>query len=131
MDIDLDFGPKEDSLDIRKEEVAVSTDLPWLRQAYRQLSDSNLEVAEFLTAFRHAEIDDEAWFRRAAGRYAFGRIASRWIERRILMLGEVPDYPPMDPRSRQLRILNEKVEKLTRELEQVAARPVAGAGRDC
>jgi hypothetical protein len=100
-----------------REEIDACNDLEALSEWFVDCDRRELDISNHLYACRQAEIDDENWFRRSAGALAYSRIAKVWIERRILTLGGVPPYFPTDPRSRQLRILNETVEKLKRRVE--------------
>lgn len=111
--------------DISKEGLASENDIARLTGWYSTLDAKAMEMAEFVAAYRIAEIDDEDYFRRTAGALAYVRIAIRWVERRILELGETPPYSPLDPRSRQLRILNEKIEKMAKRLNQLEQEPAS------
>lgn len=119
--IDLRNASDIREMDISKEIVDATDDVECLHDWHQTLIDKDTEISEFLQAYRLAQIDDEDYFRRTAGKLAYIRIASRWIERRLLSLGETVNYPPTDPRSRQLRILEEKIRKLNARVEELAA----------
>lgn len=107
---------------IQREDIEECSDLPKLCEMYDKLQERAVEIKSFLSAFSDAEIDDEAWFRKAGGALAYREIARRWVEKRILLLGGSPPYWPTDPRTRQLRILNEKVERLQNRVRELEGR---------
>jgi tRNA(Glu) U13 pseudouridine synthase TruD len=111
-----DFG---EDIDVSYDEIAAETDTALLHRYYEQLEQEALEMSSFIEAFRLAAVEDDKWFKGIGGKYAYNRIASRWIERRLLALGEKVNYPPTDPRSRELRILSQKVADLKRRVEEL------------
>jgi hypothetical protein len=114
-------SPRETSL--TRDAIEGCTDLEQLGAWFEEELQRAVEMKAFLEAFRDADINDEIWFRRTAGALAYSKIGARWIERRILLLGGEPRYWPTDPRARQLRILNEKVEKLNNRVRELEGRP--------
>lgn len=121
--VDIEGAADIRDLDLSKPIVDATTDLDTLHGWYDTLVNKSTEIAEFLQAYRLAEIDDEDYFRRTAGKLAYVRIALKWVERRILSLGAMVNYPPNDPRQKQLTILEEKLKKMTAKvaaLEQAA-----------
>ena len=109
----------EYEIDLSHDDVQSETDVAQLKADYLQLDQEGLEMVSFIEAYRLAEIDDEPWFRRIGGKLAYNKIAQRWIERRILELGETPPYQMSDPRARALRVLNEKVEKMAARIKEL------------
>lgn len=110
-----------DGLDLSKPIVAATSDIEVLLGWYAMLSDKQLEISEFIAAYRHAEIDDESYFKRTGGMLGFVSIALRWVEHRLLELDVTPPYRRTDPRSRQLRILNEAVNRMKAEIAALKA----------
>lgn len=92
--------------------IAACGDLDQLAGWFVELERKAVHIKAFIDAFNDADIDDEDWFRRAAGALAFANIHRRHVERRILLLGATPPYPPTDPRAREMRSLREKVQRL-------------------
>lgn len=117
--------PEFKPLDISKDDVETCADVPTLLDWFERLNESNLQTTEFLHAYRDAQVDDEDWFRRTGGRLAYVRIAARWVERRLLTLGAKVPYPPTDPRTRQLRILDDKICKLKAEIDRLTMKEAA------
>lgn len=119
MTINITPPEYEYDFDLSHEDVLKETDTDQLKADYLQLDQERLEIQSFIDAYRLAQIDDEPWFKRAAGKLAYMSMASRWVERRILALGETPPYQPTDPRARELRILQEKLGKLNRRVDEL------------
>lgn len=113
--IDIPHEP----ITIDRQVVAASCDVPQLTAWFIALNDQASHTGEFLRAYREAEVNDEDYFERTAGKLAFLRIACRWVEHRLIELGAYVPYSPADPRAKQLRILLEKVEKLTARLAKL------------
>ena len=112
-------GVRNEFVTIRRADIEAETDTETLIQLFQRLDEEALTLSEFLRAYREAEVDDEDYFERTAGKLAYIRIGTRWVERRILALGEVPPYPPNDPPARQLRLLSEAQEKLKLRVAQL------------
>jgi hypothetical protein len=112
--MDLSFDHNDfDELELSKEIVAAVSDLPTLCGWYETLTEKSMQVSSFVSAFRHAQVDDDDWYRRSAGKLGFCNVGLKWVEQRILQLGGEPPYPLADPRNKQIRILLERVKKLT------------------
>lgn len=100
-------------------------DLDVLHDWYEKLDEIILATSEFIDAKVHADIDDEDWFARASSKLAHSRIAIRWVERRILKLGDKPDYPPTDPRTHTIRTMSESIMKLKARIVELEKRAQA------
>ena len=101
-----------DDLRIDRADVAACTDEVTLAGWFTSCRAKAAEISEFITAFRHAQLERGDWYERAASKVAFLQIMSRVIETRMLDLGMRVPYPPADPRCRQLRVLERKLQKL-------------------
>lgn len=101
------------------DEIRACSDLEVLCGWFMLADERELEQRAFLDAWRAAGIDDDDYYHRNAGALAYCAISKRHLERRILALGGMPPYSPADPRSRQLRILSDKLEKLQKRLNEL------------
>jgi hypothetical protein len=119
-----DFEVRETAF--RREEIEACSDIATLCDWYLVSDRRELEMRSFLDAFRAAEIDDDAWYRRTGGALAYCAIGKRCIERRILQLGGEVPYFPTDPRARAIRLLNDQVVKLKLRIEQLERERPAG-----
>lgn len=115
---EVDVHLEHDAIDevsklrLSKAVVFAEGDTSKLAHWYTVLTDKVLEIEAFIRAYKLADIDDDDWFRRTAGKVAYFEIASRWCEARLIQLGATPPYFPADPRTRQIASLNEKLNKL-------------------
>ena len=113
MEFDIIMPEHDEYVEIGMEDVAEAS-VATLHKWFKELNQNASDLAEFVAAFRLAQIDDEKYYRRTAGKIAYLKIAAKWIERRLLELGEKPRYSPTDPRCREIRILQDKLEKLNK-----------------
>ena len=115
MAVSLDIGLTDDfrELNLSKEIVGAVTDEATLADWYTALGDKHLEVSSFARGYQEAGVEDDDYYRRTGGVLAFCKIAMKWIENRMLSLGQRPPYPPTDPRTREIQRLTEKVKKLS------------------
>lgn len=117
---EIDWDEAE-RFDLSRDDIEAATDLQQLANWFNGLYRRSVEMKAFCEAYRETEIDDERWFRRLAGALAYCKIGMKWVERRILLLGGTPPYCPADPRGRQIHILQEKVAKLQRRVDEIEA----------
>jgi hypothetical protein len=103
----------------RREDIEACEDVLELCEWYDRCWRKQIQIKGFIDAWREAEIEDEEWFLSIAGALAYTKIGLKHIERRILTLGGTPPYCPTDPRSRQLRLLHDQVEKLKRRVDEL------------
>lgn len=106
-------GTKE--IDI--EEVRESDDAEYLHDLFIELCDEIMNCKAFIDGHRVAGFDGSETMRRLAGKLGFMNFAYKTVERRLLELGETPDYPPTDPRKVKIRELEAKIKELGREAQ--------------
>ena len=86
------------------------------------------DIRAMIDGLLFAEAGDPAWLHRAGTKLGYLRIEGRRIEQRMLALGFAPPYPLRDPRFERLRMLEGKVERMTKELRKAGI--VLVEGRD-
>lgn len=111
-----------------REEIAACADVATLSEWFVATDARELQMRAFIDAFRAAAIGDEAWFRRTAGALAYCSMCKKQIERRILLLGGEPPYFPTDPRSRELRILSDKLARMHKRVAELEREIALGKG---
>jgi len=107
-------GTKEIDIEV----VRDSDDAGELHLFFNDLTDEILNCKAFISGFREAGFDsDSRDLKRMAGKLGFMHFAMKTVERRLLELGETPDYPPTDPRKMEITRLQERIEELEREAQ--------------
>lgn len=99
------------------EQANVATLLDW----FAALQEQTMQLKQFITAFKFADVHDEEQAARRASALAFYSIAQRWIENRLLSLGIEPPYPPTDGRNATIRKLEVTIKDLQREVRDAQA----------
>ncbi len=102
-----------DDIDLSREIIAAMSDVDTLCHWYRSLTGKIMEMKEFVAAYRFAQVEDDDFYRRTAGKLGYCGVGMKLVEQRILELGGEPPYPLADSRNKQLRLLSEQVKKLT------------------
>ncbi len=114
-DIDID------ELEIAASDIAAETDPAQMLVWWEFLASKADEVSSFIEAWSLAEIDDDSWYLRAAGRLGYAQTARRRLERRMAALS-VPIPPdPKDGRVREIQRLRLLVDKQKSELARLNA----------
>jgi hypothetical protein len=103
-------------MQLRIDDIKACDDVNTLHDWFELQNSEAVAIKCFIQALDEADIDDESWFRRAGGALAFRMINVKWLERKIISLGETPRYWPSDPRAKELARLNEQVRSLKKRV---------------
>lgn len=111
------FIDETEAPDIDREDIAAERDELTLATWFTQCKDVALRIKDFIEAYRFAGLDKGDWYEAAASKMAFLSIGARMIEQRMQELGYPVPYPPHDPRTKHIRMLEEKIKKQARVLK--------------
>ena len=102
----------DDMNEITRTDIETSLDADWLAEQYRLATGLYFQIRTHISERKFAGLDDTEWFERAAGKCAFLKLGTKWIEARLIELGADVPYPPTDARNMTIRRLDAQVKAL-------------------
>lgn len=107
---EIDYGVADEHVQI--DDIKECSDEATLLRWYTGMGEIYDHIKAHLSERRDADIGTDDYYDATAGKLAFLKIGQRHVERRMLELGFCVPYPPHDPRTKQIRLLEEKLKKL-------------------
>lgn len=95
-----------------RDEIMASTSPAMLVQWYRDAVVTIEEIRASVEGYRMAGIAEADWLQRVGKKLGYLKHTARWCELRLLELGYTVPYLPSDPRTRQIRLLEDRVKLL-------------------
>jgi Zn ribbon nucleic-acid-binding protein len=101
-----------------REEIEACSDAATLALWYRDMVETIESIKAQVYGFRLAGVTQDDWLQRAGKKAGFLRMASGWVERRMLTLDLPVPYLPSDPRQEELRRQRVRIEQLLKALTE-------------
>lgn len=114
IDLILNLETRPVQVDLNSAFVAECCDTEQLHEWFDLLTLEKVEVVAFVEAAKLTGHQEKTWFDRIGRKAAYLSIALKWLESRLLELGETPNYLRSDPRGKQLSLLERKLKDLQR-----------------
>jgi len=95
-----------------KAEIEACSDAATLARWYRDCVETIKEIKAKIYGYRAAECAELGWLKRTGGKIAALKMAARWVEFRMRVLGLPVPYLPSDPRKEELRRQGEVIQRL-------------------
>lgn len=110
-----------DEIEVDREEIAVETDIEQLQSIFSAAEEMSEHLKCIASGLRDVGYSDEDRLFRLGMKIAYHKMAMKWTERRLLVLGGHVPHPPTDPRKIEVAQLNKALRDARAEIAALKA----------